>query len=349
MREPFLSIIVPIYNMEKYVGQCIQSIINQSWPDFELLLVDDGSTDKSLDICNEFSRKDDRIYVLHKSNNGLVSARKYGIQNAVGQYIGFVDADDFIEPGMMKMLCETAIRENSDIVIADIYQFENKEKILVKQMCRAGKFDKKQLEIELYPKLFGQENFFEFTLLPTLCNKICRHELIEKWEGKVDEQITMGEDAACSFFMLLEANSIYYLKDYYLYGYRVNTESMTHKFIEAQKIVLQQEYCWRQLENYINMSYWRELKQSFFRYSAYIFGNYATERIQREKRINWKRDTDFELLRKCLVFNLLNANLTNIEIPRYFRYLLETIKNPCLILVKKFKIYCWYTALKERY
>ena len=99
-----ISIIVPIYNMEKYLNKGVNSIINQSYENLEIILVNDGSTDDSLNICNKFKKKDKRVVVLKKENGGLSSARNYGIEHANGKYISFVDADDYIEKDYIEKL-----------------------------------------------------------------------------------------------------------------------------------------------------------------------------------------------------------------------------------------------------
>ena len=100
MSKPLLSIIVPVYNVEKYIERCIKSILNQSFTNFELILVDDGSPDNCGKICDEYKKKDSRIKVIHKKNGGLSDARNAGLNIATGKYIGFVDSDDIIHPQM---------------------------------------------------------------------------------------------------------------------------------------------------------------------------------------------------------------------------------------------------------
>lgn len=111
-----LSIIVPIYKIEDYLPQCIESILAQNYFEFELILVDDGSPDGCPGICDDYTKRDSRIKVLHKANGGLVSARKAGLQIAQGEYIGYVDGDDWIESDFYERLMEKAEENNADIV-----------------------------------------------------------------------------------------------------------------------------------------------------------------------------------------------------------------------------------------
>ncbi len=115
--EPLISVIVPVYNVEKYVAKCLDSIINQTHKNLEIIVVDDGSTDNSYSVCCSYAEKDDRVIVLQKPNGGLASARNYGMNHVHGDYVGFVDSDDFIELDTYEcMLCATAGYPNSIVM-----------------------------------------------------------------------------------------------------------------------------------------------------------------------------------------------------------------------------------------
>ena len=125
-KVPSISIIVPVYNVEKYLKKCIDSILNQSFQNFELILVDDGSTDSSGEICNEYALKDRRVLVIHKENGGLSSARNEGIKASSAEYVGFVDSDDYISFSMYEFLYNNLIENNADISICGLYNcYEN--------------------------------------------------------------------------------------------------------------------------------------------------------------------------------------------------------------------------------
>ena len=132
--KPLISIIVPIYNVEKYLSRCINSVLSQTFPDFELLLIDDGSTDKSGYICDGYAQKDSRIKVFHIENGGVSAARNYGLDNARGEWITFVDADDWIDKDMYYKLYNEAILSEADIVICDFYIYYNQKPRLICQM-----------------------------------------------------------------------------------------------------------------------------------------------------------------------------------------------------------------------
>lgn len=128
--EPKMSIIVPVYNVEKYLRKCIESILNQTFKDFELILVNDGSLDKCGEICDEYVKKDKRIKVIHKNNGGQSSARNAALDIAQGDYIGFVDSDDWIDPDMYETLYNLIIKSKKDIAnISFTKVFKNKKEI----------------------------------------------------------------------------------------------------------------------------------------------------------------------------------------------------------------------------
>ena len=126
-----LSIIVPVYNGELFLSRCVDSILNQEFTDFELILVDDGSTDSSLEICRRYEQEDNRVVVLHKENAGLVAARKSGLSVAKGEYIGFVDCDDYIDSNMYSDMMSAAVNDCSDIVVGNIIiEYSDNSKIV---------------------------------------------------------------------------------------------------------------------------------------------------------------------------------------------------------------------------
>ncbi|MFF5396690.1 glycosyltransferase family 2 protein [Peribacillus butanolivorans] len=223
--NPILSIIVPIYNVEKYLPQCIESILTQTFTDYELILVDDGSPDKCSDICEEYAIKDSRIKVIHKTNGGLVSARKAGLEIAVGQYVGFVDSDDWIEPNMYEELYK-GIQTGAEIVICDFYiSYPDKEEVLSHD--NPGFHNKESLINNIYPTMLYKDGYYNFGIMPAVWNKIFKRELLLKHLLNVDNRITIGEDLACSFPCMLDTKAIYILNDSPLYHYRKSNTSMT--------------------------------------------------------------------------------------------------------------------------
>lgn len=131
MKEPLISVIVPIYKVEKYLRQCLDSIINQSYQNLEIILVDDGSPDNSGMICDEYKKKDDRIVVIHKENGGLSDARNIGLRVMRGDYLMFVDSDDYITRDCISYLYNLSERFNADLVIGGFEKFEDETNIVI--------------------------------------------------------------------------------------------------------------------------------------------------------------------------------------------------------------------------
>lgn len=226
-----LSIIVPVFNIENYIVQCIESILAQSFSEFECILVDDGSQDGSGEICDLYAERDSRVKVIHKKNGGLVSARKAGFTAANGKYIAFVDGDDWIEPDMYKMLIsEMKSSPDNDLVICGYYEdFHNRavEKDGVSKALFTQPGNKKKNT----SKLINEDFFFDFIYRPNMWGKLFLKEKLQRVLMNEDEQITMGEDVAVTFPYMLSCKNIEYVPNH-LYHYRQRQSSMVHAYDE---------------------------------------------------------------------------------------------------------------------
>lgn len=229
-----ISVIVPIYNIAEYLSQCIESIIQQSFSNLEIILVDDGSTDGCYEICEDYKKKDSRIVVVHKENGGLVSARKVGMRTARGKYVAYVDGDDWIEPDMYEHMYRKLIEENADVVMCGRYEDTGDSCKKVFHGIPEGRYGKEELIRFVYPRMIVGSAFFEWEVFPGLWDKLFRKECIEQFQYTVDEKITMGEDAACTYPCLLNVNTIYVLNEC-LYHYRQTTSSMVKKVQDYEK------------------------------------------------------------------------------------------------------------------
>lgn len=229
-----ISIIVPIYNIAAYLDQCIESILGQTYTDLEIILVDDGSTDGCYQICEEYRQKDSRIVLVHKENGGLVSARKAGLRVASGEYIAWVDGDDWIEPDMYERMYGELIRQNADVVMCGRYEDTGKAGKEVFHGVLEGRYGKQELMRHIYPKMIAGGEFFEWKIFPSLWDKLFHREMMERFLPEVDERITMGEDAACVYPALLHADSIYVMREC-LYHYRQTTSSMVKTVQDHEK------------------------------------------------------------------------------------------------------------------
>lgn len=224
MKEPLFSVIVPVYGVEKYICQCIESILNQSFKDYELILVDDGSKDNCPKICDEYALKDSRVKVLHKKNGGLVSARKAGCESASGKYIVNVDGDDWIKDGCFDTIALIASRYEPDVIcFGAIYAWPNRQQDVLYNYT-SKLYTRRELEDEIFPVLFEAETGEYFP--PSIWSKVVKRDLYKVCQNNVDDRIVIGEDVACTRQIVYKARSMYILKDC-LYYYRQNEQSMT--------------------------------------------------------------------------------------------------------------------------
>lgn len=205
---PELSIIVPIYNGEEYLEKCIDSILTQSYKDFELILVDDGSTDSSLSVCNQYAEADSRVVVYHKENGGLVAARKSGLSLAKGEYIGFVDCDDYIDDDMYENLMFVAEKDGADIVTGNIIIDHITHSKFEKSNIPSGFYDSEKLKNEVIPKMLISSGFVKYGIIPGVVVKVIRRSVLEKALPNVDNDITIGEDVAITAYSIMNCNSL---------------------------------------------------------------------------------------------------------------------------------------------
>lgn len=217
--DTLISVIIPVYNVEKYLECCLKSVVNQTYPFIEIILVDDGSIDSSGRICDNFAKKDERLRVIHKENGGPVSARNTGLRAARGKYICYVDSDDWMEPDMLERLFKTMLEENTDIVMCGYYEATGSQSKPVYHGLTPGRYDKEALIKNVYPNMMVNKRFFEWGIIPGLVAKLFKRKAIEQCQLEEDERIKMGDDAACVYPALLLSNSIYIMKEC-LYHYR---------------------------------------------------------------------------------------------------------------------------------
>jgi len=228
---PKLSVIVPIYNGAGYLRRCIDSILNQEYLDYELILVDDGSKDDSLAICREYEQKDHRIKVLHKENAGLVAARKSGLSISCGEYIGFVDCDDYLDINMYSDLMNAGQHSRADIVVSGIIIERADARKVCYNSLPEDFYDKERMEKEILPRLLTPPGYGNYGIIPGVVIKAFRRELLDRALRYVPDEVSVGEDAAITAFSILQADSVSIIHSA-AYHYVQMDESMTHKFDE---------------------------------------------------------------------------------------------------------------------
>ena len=214
------SVLVPVYKVEKYIDECIGSVLNQTYQNFELILVDDGSPDRSGQICEEYAAKDGRIKVFHKENGGQLHTRRYAIERAVGDYMVFLDSDDYLAPDSLEILEENIRNSGADCLIYGIEWLKPTGTEHIR--CNAaycGRLisDKAEvLNIVLNDSAYN-----------SICRKCVKRSCFDMRDYSACFHIRSGEDKIHSFEILENAESFLFLPDQ-LYFYRVNTGSVTH-------------------------------------------------------------------------------------------------------------------------
>lgn len=231
--KPNVSIIVPVYQAEQYLEECVNSILQQTYKELEIILVDDGSTDQSAQICDAFSLKYDIVRVIHKANAGLTAAWKTGVLEAKGEYIGFVDSDDKIDSDMYERLYKEAKETKADIVCCGIrHVFEDHSHVDWEDQMQFPEevYTKEKMKQEVYPCFINDGSFMGRGLQPNRVSKLIKRTLVFNNMNLCDNRVTVGEDYQFSFAMFLEAEKVAIIKDFLPYYYRINAASMTGRY-----------------------------------------------------------------------------------------------------------------------
>ena len=227
---PKISIIVPVYKVEKYLNRCVDSILNQSIHDIEIILVDDGSPDSCPKMCDDLALKDNRIRVVHKQNGGLSSARNAGIAVAVGEYIGFVDSDDTIVSDMYEKMLQTIENERVDFVMSDYIRIPAKAEPYLKTLdIRGGYYGKDALKHDIYPQLIMGENI-DYGPLVAVWHCLYRYDFLHKNNIRFDEDVRWSEDNIFSAIVGYCASSFFYMKGEGLYNYYQNQGTISTSY-----------------------------------------------------------------------------------------------------------------------
>ena len=283
---PQISVIVPVYNAEKYLAECVDSILTQTLHDIEIILVDDGSTDSSPALCDAYAEKDSRVKVIHKANGRAASARNAGMKIAQGNYIAFVDSDDWIVPDMY----EKMLRTNADVVLCDYVRFQGKQEFPFTQPnIREGFYDKEQIRAEIYPHLVMDG--LEYPITISNCALLIRKEIIVKNRLSYREDIHISEDAPFGSEVLYCANSFAYLKGQQFYHYRITEGSVSKTYKpwwwdSSLKINEETENFFGNCPDY---DFSQQIKSNMFYLARaeiyYILNNHALRRKEQNKMI----------------------------------------------------------------
>lgn len=230
--EYCISIIIAVFNCRDYIRRCIDSAIDQRSENYEIIIVDDGSTDGTAEICDEYITYN-RIKIIHQANQGHTAARKRGIKEAKGKYICVLDADDWVEPNFVSILEEGINNYSSlDIIAFNYNRIDmNGDSCKIDSRVKKGYYKKRQLKKDIYPIMLSDPSgtFYSFGVFPTLWSKAFKKEIIADVIDLLNPGIVLGEDAFCVYLSFYKAESILFI-DKYLYNYRINSDSLTRKY-----------------------------------------------------------------------------------------------------------------------
>ncbi len=289
--KPLISVIIPMYNVEEYISNCVSSIIHQTYTSLEIIIIDDGSTDSSFKICQELAKKDERIHLVHQENQGVSSARNRGIDLASGEFIFFIDADDFIHHDMIQILFDLLIMNNADIAMCDYLEvFDTNEYNFSRLTSESSSNNSEIITLsgrDAIMKLLG--SYYVPYVIP--CNKLYKKTLFSSVRFPIGK---LHEDEYTLQEIFLHANMIIYEK-VPLYFYVQRKTSITHEKNEDLALLMLQflksraDFCVKHNVYKAHASYWY-----LSRYKDYIW---KFEKIHsenkteiRELKQNYRKD-----------------------------------------------------------
>ena len=320
-----VSIVVPIYDVEKYLEKCIESIRHQTYKNLEIILVDDGSPDESGRICDEFCN-DNRVKVIHKENGGLSSARNAGLKVATGDYIGFVDSDDYVHPEMFEKLYNRIIRDRSDICICSHYTVDKSDNINEHFFRNIPEIlDKdKILNYLILPLIGADKERNESEIEGFVWRNLYRRELIREYEFKSERQY-FAEDIVSDLELYIKCKQISILNEC-LYYYRYNGESLSNCYRPRVYVLLNNLLKWE--EEYLN-------KHNLFtkgKDRLYTTGvKFTLFSIQNAKKGKLGKKKEIEEAKNILNQDMLKKSVHNVKLSIY------NLKMKVFILLCRFK------------
>lgn len=209
--RPLFSVIAPVYKVEKYIHQCVDSILTQTFSDFELILVDDGSPDNCGAVCDDYARKDQRVRVVHKENGGLVSARRAGYSICTGRYICNVDSDDYIAGNLLEMAAQKISAHQVDAVLFGYVHFDEHSSVCHPQGVRPGLYDGKKMDEIRATLIFGVDG--GAAIHNGLWSLVMRKEQIDPYFTSFPMTVCRGEDLIVTAPALAQCSAVYVLEE----------------------------------------------------------------------------------------------------------------------------------------
>ena len=307
--KPLISIIVPVYNAEEYLERCLDSIVNQTYQNLEIILINDGSTDNSLEICNRYKNMDSRIIVVNQENFGVSYTKNVGLKYATGDYIGFVDSDDVVSKNMYSILCDLILKTNMDIVSCGYVKFSDKCTFKIDNAYYI--FDK----IESIKKLLLEDNITNF-----LWDKLFKKDVFKNVNLRKG---IIFEDMDIMYKLFDNANGIAICNSI-LYGYYQRSDSYTHCYSYEKMLnyidVYQKRY------NFLNNNYFglkKEIDSSLI-FSIFILFRMIVFNKDKKLLNDSVMLSEYRLLKKKRIINKYNIHVSKkilIKLLKYNRYL----------------------------
>lgn len=322
-----ISIIVPVYQVEKYIGQCIDSILAQTFTDFELILVDDGSTDNSGKICDEYSARDNRVQVIHQKNGGAAAARNNGMDKATGNYFAFIDGDDYIVPTMLECLYKNILKSQADIAACNYrYVFENGDEKDFSTENKAEILNGKEI-------FYDRKNERNYGFWTVVWNKLYKAEAFKNLRfrcGKYYEDEFLANDIyRLNIKVATVSDCLYYYRQHSASTMRMKNIRRSFDLIEA-------------FEERINI-YLKEEKYSFQAYKVLI---YSLEYLNESKKLIKSKEEKEEFIDKEQKIKNIIKTLKTRKLSKIQKVSLAIIGiNPCLV----FSVGIKFRGLLERF
>ncbi len=321
MGDSLISVIVPIYNGEKYLNRCIDSILNQSYKNIEVILINDGSKDDSASICKEYEKKDKRVRFFSKENSGVSNTRNLGIKESKGKYIMFADCDDCVTSNCIEVLLNNLNQYNTDISIGNVLKTDNPGESInnVDEQIKLFNEDKQLLYLTIYNNHFDDIKYTEGP-----CAKLIRSDLIKGNNIFFDSDLRYGEDSLFSLNCYFHANSVV-LSNIFVYYYYVNEMSVSSGKVFALKNEIYKMIS-KHKEELVRLNLFESLEDDFdffcFRQVEKIFRN---ARFSKNEFLSFIREDNIQQILKKIRYKKYSFK-TNIKIFLYKHEFYELLK-----------------------
>lgn len=334
--NPRISVIMPVYNSEKYIKKSINSVLNQTFKDIELIIINDGSKDDSELIIKDIAKNDHRINYYEIANSGSAVARNVGLEHAKGEFIAFVDSDDYIDVDMFNILFNKTKELDVDIVSCSyerIFSDTIKKEVT---FLNEGYYDKNMLQEKLYPNIFSAKSLHD-EMPKTMWTKIYRRKLIEENDIRFIPELKMSQDVIFTTKCLLYCNSFYYLPNEKLYKYMHNEASRTNTYLKNAWKILKNNYVQlvNMSEQFSQYPLKKQLPYALVRNSMTAITNEgkSDENISKEERIQSIKRVVLDVELQEALLNITTENIS-------------FIRKVLVILMKKRKVNTIYYLAK---